>query len=85
MIGLAQIQPQRTAKCTRIWRYAARVPNAPKAINNTPNKRENGTIQSRMRLLKSILTPRNTQMSASAQPVLAPSSPNKPRPQTKSP
>jgi hypothetical protein len=85
MIGLAQIQPQRTAKCTRIWRYAARVPNAPKAINSTPNKWENGTIQSEMRLLKPIQTPRNTQMSASAQPVLAPKDPNKPSPQPKSP
>lgn len=85
MIGLAQIYPQCTAKCSNIWRYAARVPNAPKAINNTPNKWESGTIQSGIRLLKPIQTPRNTQMSASAQPVHALSSPNKPRPQTKSP
>jgi hypothetical protein len=85
MIGLAPIQPQRTAKCTHIWRYAARVPNALKATNRAPNERENGTIQSRKRLSKSILTPRRIQMSPPAQPVQASKAPTNPSPQPKSP
>ena len=85
MIELAQIQPQRTAKCTRIWRYAARAPNALKAMISTPNKRENGAIVSGMRLLKPIKTPRRIQMSPPAQPVQASKAPTNPSPQPKSP
>ncbi len=85
MIELAPIQPHRTAKCTRIWRYAARAPNALKAMISTPNKRENGAIVSGMRLLKPIKTPRNAQMSTPAQPFHAPSSHTQPSPQPKSP
>ena len=85
MIELAPIQPHRTAKCTRIWRYAARDPNVLKATNRAPNKRENGAIVSGMRLLKPIKTPRNAQMSTPAQPFHAPSSHTQPSPQPKSP
>lgn len=85
MISLSHIPFQRTAKCSNIWRYAARVPNALKAMISTPNKRENGAVQSGMRPLKPIQTPRNTQMSAPAQPVHAPSSHTQPSPQPKSP
>jgi hypothetical protein len=76
---------QHTAKCTHIWPIAFRVPNALKATNSTPNKREKGVTPSGKHLFKSIKAAPTTQRPTPAQPVKASKAPTKPTVQPKSP
>jgi hypothetical protein len=85
MNSLPQTLKQHNAKCTHIWPIAFRVPNALKATNGTPNKRENGTIQSEKHLFKTTQTVPATQKSAPAQPGPASKAPTKSSLLTKSP
>ena len=85
MIGFAQNQSPHAAKCNHIWRHAARVPDARKAIDSILYERQNDGLQFSKRLFKLIQKASTTQKSASSQPVPPSKAPTTPSPQPKSP